>query len=50
VLVTILTERIQAESDPERRNRLRALLDAVVGMGRDVAVNVLSEWAKTVRL
>ena len=37
---------IEREPDDGRRSRLRALLDGIVGAGRDVAVDVLSEWTK----
>ena len=48
-LVRIIEARLSQEQDPDRRSRLRALLDSLIGIGRDVAVNVLSEWAKSIR-
>jgi hypothetical protein len=47
-LVAVLAARIATEPDAETRSRLERLRDAIVGMGRDVAVSVLSEWANGV--
>jgi DNA-binding transcriptional ArsR family regulator len=47
-LVALLAARIASEPDAETRSRLERLRDAIAGMGRDVAVSVLSEWAKGV--
>ena len=42
-LVAELEARIAATADDQEKGRLRSLLDGVVGVGRDVAVDVLSK-------
>lgn len=45
-LLAQLHHSIEAETDPEVKSRLRRLLDGLTGAGREIAVSVLSEWAK----
>jgi hypothetical protein len=44
MLVEIIEERI-TDADPEERNRLEKLRDAIAGVGRDVLVQVLAKLA-----
>jgi hypothetical protein len=41
-LVGALSAAADAESEPERKSRLRGAADALAGMARDIAVNVIS--------
>jgi DNA-binding MarR family transcriptional regulator len=45
-LLAQLRQSIEEESDHEVKSRLRRLLDGLTDAGRDIAVSVLSEWAK----
>lgn len=43
-LVEILNERVHQASDEPTKGRLRAALDGLLGLGREVGVEVAAEW------
>ena len=45
-LIAVLEARLAEESNTERKGKLHALLDALRGVGRDVAVAVLTDLVK----
>lgn len=45
-LLDALRSRIEKEANPDTRDRLTRLFDALAGAGKDIATSVLAEWAK----
>jgi hypothetical protein len=44
--ISLLQERIDAAPDEPTRSRLRTALDAFLGVGRDIGVDLAAEWLK----
>jgi hypothetical protein len=47
-LVALLDSRIAGASTDEERSRLVRLRDALIGVGRDVGVSIVTAWSKSV--
>lgn len=47
-LIQVFNDRIEAAPDEPAKGRLRAALDGILGIGRDVGVEVAAEWMKRI--
>jgi hypothetical protein len=47
-LVTVLEDRLETETEPEKRSRIKAFLDGVKGAGRDVGVDIVAAFLRQV--
>jgi hypothetical protein len=45
-ILRVLEETMEAEQDPEAKNRLRQFLGFLQGLGREVGTSLLTEWLK----
>jgi len=49
-LIQVINERIDAAPDEPTKGRLRGALDGVLGVGRDIGVDVTAEWLKRITM
>jgi hypothetical protein len=49
-LIQVISERIEDAPDEPTKGRLRAALDGVLGVGRDIGVDVTAEWLKRITM